>query len=78
MPAPSPVVHRRTLQTIALLVAHKAEARKPHTQRSRVTDEAGTEVGRLPNGGTLVILPVIALAQVGTRHVGVRRAPRTS
>ena len=53
----------KTLQTISMMVAHKQLARKLPTQKTKVCDEAGEVVGNLHSGGTLVILPVIALAQ---------------
>ena len=48
----------KTLQTISLLLAHRAKQRTPACQTCEV--EEGLE---LRGGGTLVILPVIALAQ---------------
>ena len=48
----------KTLQTISLMCARKAEGRTPHT--STIEVEEGVS---LRGGGTLVIVPVIALAQ---------------
>merc|ERR1719217_1511860 len=54
----------KTLQTIALMCAHKDKHRTPSDEMVEVDDGL-----KLRGGGTLVIVPVIALAQWRTELI---------
>ena len=65
----------KTLQTISLMCTHKAKNRTPADKFSECEDAQGLQ---LRGGGTLIIVPVIALAQWRTEVCAARPAPRTA